>query len=251
MKSGLVSVVTPMYNSEKFVEYTIKSVLGQTYENWEMIIVDDGSKDLSADIVSKYCSIDKRIQLIRQKNSGSASARNNGIRVASGQYITLLDSDDLWDSNFLEEQIALMKKTNSIVVCSSYRKINTDGKEILRPTLVKERVTVKDMQRTNYIACLTGVYDISKHGKIFLKEELKSIRDDYAYWLDVVKLQGFAYGNRNVLASYRVMQNSTTGKKHKLIKSQFNFYYNYQKLSLIRSVYNTIYWAFRGFLNLK
>ena len=102
------------------------------------------------------------------------------------------------------------------------------------------------MQMTNHIACLTGLYDTSKYGKIYLKEELKSIRDDYAYWLEIVSLAGRSYGNQDVLASYRVMSSSTTGKKKKLIKAQFFFYYRYQKLSLIRSLVYTGYWGVLG-----
>ena len=102
------------------------------------------------------------------------------------------------------------------------------------------------MQMTNHIACLTGLYDTSVYGKVFLKEELKSIRDDYAYWLDIVKLAGKSYGNQEVLASYRVMSTSTTGKKKKLIKAQFLFYYRYQKLGLFRSIIYTGYWGILG-----
>lgn len=248
MKKGLVSVITPMYNGAKYVAETIESVLRQTYPDWEMIIIDDGSKDNCAEIVRSYTLKDKRISLLQQANGGSASARNNGIRHAEGQYIALLDSDDLWEPEFLEEQIRLMKEKNAIVVHASYRRINEESKEILRPFIAKSLVTYKNMQMTNHIACLTGLYDISKYGKIYLKEELRSIRDDYAYWLDIVKLAGVAYGNPKILARYRVMTSSTTGKKKKLIKAQFNFYYRYQKLGLLRSCYNTLYWGVKGVL---
>lgn len=104
------------------------------------------------------------------------------------------------------------------------------------------------MQMTNHIACLTGLYDTSKFGKIYLKEELRSIRDDYAYWLDVVKLAGVSYGNQDVLASYRVISSSTTGKKKKLIRAQFYFYYHYQRLGLFKSILYTMYWGILGVL---
>ena len=248
MEKGLVSIITPVYNGEKYVKETIVSVLKQTYPNWEMIIVDDGSKDSSAEIVRKYTEKDKRITLVQQSNGGSASARNNGIRRANGQFIALLDADDLWEPMFLESQLALMKEKNALVVHASYKRINEGSKEILRPCIAKKVVTYKQMQMTNHIACLTGLYDTSMYGKIFLREELKSLRDDYAYWLDIVKLAGKSYGNQNILASYRVMSSSTTGKKKKLIKAQFNFYYRYQKLGLIRSVCYTIYWGVLGIL---
>ena len=248
MEKGLVSIITPVYNGEKYVGETIRSVLNQTYRNWEMIVVDDGSKDHSASIVREFAGQDNRIQLVQQPNGGSASARNNGIRRANGQYIALLDADDLWEPNFLESQLALMKEKGAVVVHASYKRINEQSKEILRPCMAKKIVTYKQMQMTNHIGCLTGLYDISKYGKIYLKEELKSVRDDYAYWLDIVKLAGCSYGNQEVLASYRVMASSTTGKKKKLIKAQFTFYYRYQKLGLIRSILYTGYWGVLGII---
>lgn len=248
MEKGLVSIITPIYNGEKYICETIVSVLKQTYPKWEMIVVDDGSKDNSAAVVREYAEKDSRITLVQQPNGGSASARNNGIRRANGQYIALLDADDLWEPEFLESQLNLMKEKEALVVHASYKRIDETSREILRPYTAKKIVTYKQMQMTNHIACLTGLYDTSKYGKVFLREELKSIRDDYAYWLDIVKLAGKSYGNQKVLASYRVMASSTTGKKKKLIKAQFNFYYHYQKLGLIRSIAYTIYWGTLGVL---
>ena len=248
MKEGLVSIITPVYDGEKYISETIESVIKQTYLDWEMIVVDDGSKDGSAAIVRRYAEKESRITLLQQPNGGSASARNNGIRYANGQYIALLDSDDLWDPDFLKSQLVLMKEKNTICVHGSYKRINENSEEILKAWKAKKEVTYKQMQMTNHIACLTGLYDTSKFGKIYLKEELRSIRDDYAYWLDVVKLAGVSYGNQDVLASYRVISSSTTGKKKKLIRAQFYFYYHYQRLGLFKSILYTMYWGILGVL---
>lgn len=248
MKEGLVSIITPVYNGEKYISETIESVIKQTYLDWEMIVVDDGSKDGSAAIVRRYAEKESRITLLQQPNGGSASARNNGIRYANGQYIALLDSDDLWNPDFLKSQLALMKEKNTICVHGSYKRINENSEEILKAWKAKKEVTYKQIQMTNHIACLTGLYDTSKFGKIYLKEELRSIRDDYAYWLDVVKLAGVSYGNQDVLASYRVISSSTTGKKKKLIRAQFYFYYHYQRLGLFKSILYTMYWGILGVL---
>ena len=95
--TDLVSIITPMYNSQKFIEATIISVQNQTYQNWEMIIIDDASNDRSVEIVKSYEKNDERIQLIiMQNNYGPAVARNKGISVSNGRYIAFLDSDDLW-----------------------------------------------------------------------------------------------------------------------------------------------------------
>lgn len=248
-EEGKVSVITPCYNGAKYVAETIQSVMAQAYENWEMIIVDDGSKDNSAEIIKSFCEKDSRVKLIQQPNGGSANARNHGIREASGQYIALLDADDVWEKDFLSEQIKFMKEKNAHCVFSSYKRIDENSKECLSPLVCKEKVTYKNMCVRNYIGCLTGLYDISQCGKIFLHEELKSIRDDYAYWLDVVKTCGVAYGNQKVLARYRVLQNSTTGKKKKLIGAQYKFYRNYLNLNPIQSAVNTIRWGIAGLVN--
>lgn len=248
MKKGLVSIITPLYNGEKYVGKTIESVLAQSYSDWEMIIVNDGSKDRSEDVVMSYAAAEPRIKYVSQPNGGSAAARNNGIRRAEGQYIALLDADDLWEPDFLKEQIAFMKEKGGYLVHASYKRINEEGKEILKPFRAKSHVSVKQMQMTNHIACLTGLYDCSEFGKIYLKEELKSIRDDYAYWLDIVKLNGGSWGNPKVLASYRVMSSSTTGKKKKLIKAQYGFYRRYQGFGPLKSMAYTLYWGMLGVL---
>ncbi len=249
MIKNLVSIITPCYNGSKYVAETIESVLAQTYQDWEMFVVDDGSKDNSAEIIQSYVDKDSRIHIIRQLNGGSANARNHGLRMANGQYIALLDSDDLWNPEFLSEQIDFMKKMNTQCVYSSYERIDDNSKECLSPLICKSSVTYKDMLVRNYIGCLTGLYDCSKKGKIYLHEELNSIRDDYAYWLDVVKVSKIAYGNQKVLAKYRVLQNSTTGKKKKLIKAQYRFYRNYLKLNPLVSFVNTIHWGIAGIIN--
>ena len=246
MEKDLVSIITPCYNGAKYISETIASVLAQTYGQWEMIIVDDGSKDNSAEIVRGYGEKDPRITLVQQPNGGSAAARNNGIRRAKGQYIALLDADDLWDPQFLEKQVAFMKEKDAVCVCCSYRCIDENSKEVLRPVTAKPVITDKDMTVTNYIGCLSGLYDTTRHGKIYLREELKSIRDDYAYWLDIVMLEKVAYGNPEILASYRVLANSTTGNKKKLIGKQFQFYRNYLHLGECHSLINTFRWGING-----
>ena len=251
MKKGLVSIITPCYNGEKFISETIESVLNQTYSDWEMIIIDDGSKDSSASIIEVYSNKDKRIKLLRQSNAGSASARNNGIRHANGQYIALLDADDLWSPLFLKKQIDFMTEKKAVCVYSSYSCIDENSQEIFHPVYAKSIITEKDMLTRNYIGCLTGLYDTSRHGKIYLKEELKSIRDDYAYWLDIVKLEGKAYGNKEILAKYRIVSTSTTAKKWKLIRRQYEFYRQYLKLSVAKSTQNTIKWGLAGLMKYK
>ena len=123
LKPGMVSIVMPCYNGEDFIKETIDSVLKQTYTNWELLVIDDGSKDDSPSIVNKYASDDSRIKLIKQQNAGSAVARNNGIRHSKGQFLALLDSDDIWLPGFLESQIRFIRQKGAVCVCSSYPKL--------------------------------------------------------------------------------------------------------------------------------
>lgn len=251
MIRGLVSIITPMYNGGKFIKQTIDSVLSQSYTQWEMIVIDDGSKDEGPSIVKTYSEGDSRIKLVSQKNAGSAAARNNGIRIANGQYIALLDADDTWDSIFLESQISFMTKNKALLVYSSHRRINEQSVEILSPFIVPPQVTYVDMLKTSSISCLTGLYNIEKFGKMYLREEMKSYRDDYVYWLDIIKKVGVAYGNPEVIANYRVMASSTTGNKRKLILPHFKVFYSIEKLGLFKSLYYTMSWAILGYFKYR
>ena len=246
MIDGLVSILTPCYNGERFIADTIKSVMCQSYARWEMIIVDDGSRDDSARIAGEFAARDARIQLLRQGNAGTAVARNAAMKRAQGRYIALLDADDIWESGFLEKQLAFMRRKQAICVCSAYTRIDETGREIQHPTVPLEKITPRDMRVMNRIGCLTGLYDASRHGKIYLHEELKSIRDDYAYWYDVVALEGVAYGNPEVLARYRVLSGSTTGHKLALVNKQYAFYRKYLHESAPEAALNTLRWGFSG-----
>lgn len=245
-RQGVVSIITPIYNGERFVEETVRAVLSQTYRNYEWIITDDGSTDNSYQILKQYADEDERITLLQQANAGSAAARNNGIRHATGQYIILLDADDLWDEDYLERQLQFMKEKQAECVYASYRFIDEEGQPMYQPFICKPMVTRREMMVKNEIGCLTGVYDCTNHGKVYLDESLKSVRDDYAYWLEIVTLAGRAYGNQDVMASYRVSRSSVTGNKKKLIKKQYSFYRHYLKLNAFTSLINTLRWGMAG-----
>lgn len=106
----LVSIITPVYNSEEYLEETILSVINQTYKNWELLLIDDYSTDNSYKIIEKYLT-DERIKYLRnERNSGPAITRNVGLEKSKGEYIAFLDSDDIWAKNKLELQIDYMKK---------------------------------------------------------------------------------------------------------------------------------------------
>ena len=242
----LVSIITPMYKGAAFVGETIRSVLAQSYCNWEMIIVDDCSPDDGAGIdeVKKY-TYDKRIRLIEAKqNRGSSGARNQALEIAQGRYIAFLDSDDIWHPDFLEKQLYFMKKNNAPLVFSSYKRIDENTKEeLLKPFIVPMKVSYKSLLKTCPIFPSTAIYDTQKTTKIYFNENLGSMRDDYVYWLAMFKTIQYGYGNKEVLVDYRMRKSSVTGNKKKVIKPQWNVLRKVEKINYFKSLYYISCWA--------
>lgn len=247
MKTGLVSIITPMYKGAAFVGETIESVQAQSYTDWEMIIVDDCSPDDGAGIavVKQYAEKDPRIVLIESpENRGSSGARNIALRAAKGAYVAFLDSDDLWHPEFLAKQLAFLQAKDATLVFSSYRRIDEQTKEeILAPFIVPERVDYKAILKSNPIFPSTVLYDARRCGELFFNEEWGSMRDDYIYLLARLKEIGYAYGNPEVLVDYRIRKSSVTGNKRKVIVPQWRVLRQVEKLSLPASVYYLCCWA--------
>ena len=251
MKQGLVSIITPMYKGAAFVAETIESVQAQTYPDWEMIIVDDCSPDDGAGIavVKQYAEKEPRIRLIESKeNRGSSGARNIALQAAQGQYIALLDSDDLWHPAYLEKQLACMQARDAALVFASYRRIDEHTKaEILRPFVVPERVDYKSLLKTNPIFPSAAVYDCTKCEKLLFNEAWGSMRDDYIYFLDMLKRIDYAYGNPEILVDYRIRKSSVTGDKKKVILPQWRVLRKAEKLPLLHCFYYILCWAYLSY----
>jgi glycosyltransferase involved in cell wall biosynthesis len=232
----LVSIITPLYNSERFIKETIMSVLTQTYTNWEMIIVDDSSTDNSVDIVKNLIAGDPRIKLIRlSKNSGADVARNTAIEAAQGKYVAFLDSDDLWHPEKLEKQIRFMEDNDYLLTYTYYEQMDTDGNYLGKIVTPPERVSYNDMLKSNYIGCLTAVYNQDKLGKKYMPS-IKS-RQDYGLWLKILKEVPYAYCLSESLAYYRIVSGSVSSNKIKMLKYNWNLFYNIENLSLFKSLY--------------
>ncbi len=242
-----VSIITPVFNSENYLEETINSVLNQTYQNWELIIIDDCSTDNSVDIINKFLKNDSRIKFISlNKNSGVASARNSGIEVAKGRFIAFLDSDDIWDENKLEYQLSLMIKNDYALTYTAYRKINNENNVIAKHIPVKETgLRYKDLLKHNEIGFLSAIYDSDKIGK---QNFLNQGHEDYSFWLNILKKGFTAWGINKVLASYRVHSNGISSNKLKAITFTWNIYRNVEKLSLFDSIYYFIMYSINSSL---
>lgn len=249
MTQDLVSIITPLYNSEGFISQTIESVLNQTYKNWEMLIVDDSSKDNGVNIVKKYQKKCKKIKLIRlDNNSGAAVARNEGIKLAKGRYIAFLDSDDFWHPEKLEKQISFMKKNDHAFTYTNYQKMNESGDLVEEIIESPSELDYKEALHTNYIGCLTVIYDTKKLAKLYMPEIRK--RQDYGLWLKILK-EVNGYGLNENLAYYRVRNNSVSSNKLNLIKYNWKLYRDIENLSIIKSSYYILYTIILKLLKLK
>lgn len=247
---GLVSIITPTYNSEAFIAQTIASVQSQTYQNWEMIIVDDGSVDNTAAIVVEKAKEDSRIIFIKMsENSGPAKARNAGIEKVSGKYMTFLDADDIWFPAFISTSINTIIKNDVFFVFSSYRRSNEKLEFVYSDFIVPQNVTYTDILKTNSISCLTAFIDIEKLGKKRMPDIFK--RQDMGLWLQYLKEIPFAYGIQQPLAIYRIRENSLSRNKSKLLKYQWQFYREVEHLSVLQSAYYMINWMYKGFFKYR
>ena len=229
----LVSVIMPAYNCEDFIGKSIESVLNQTYVNLELIITDDKSTDGTINVVREYMDKDDRVHLLTlDKNSGAAVARNNSIKHAHGIYLAFLDSDDIWKQEKLQKQIAYMIENDIDFCATSYGKIDEEGK-------VKNKI-VSALNEYDYekllISCpgnSTIIYNCSKLGKVYGPDIRK--RNDFALWLNVIKISKKCIGMKEVLSFHRLRGGSISINKRKLVKYQWIVYKDYEQLGYFKS----------------
>ena len=179
----LVSIIMPSYNTDKFIIETIKSVLAQTYTEWELLIVDDCSTDKTDEIVRSFLS-DKRIKYFKnEKNSGAAASRNKALREAKGKWIAFLDSDDLWMPEKLEKQIRFMKNNGYYFSYTNYAEIDVEGKRNGITVTGPRKITKTGFYNYCWPGCLTVMYDRNAVGLVQIADIKKN--NDYAMWLKV------------------------------------------------------------------
>ena len=218
--------------------------MAQTYESWELLVIDDGSQDNGYGIVKEYSDRDKRIKLLKnEKNCGVVKTRNRGIKAAEGRYIAFLDSDDMWHKDKLEKQISFMNSKKAEISCTAYARIDREKNE-KKIIHVKDEITYNTLLKTNMMGCLTVIYDTQKTGKKYFTEAEKS--EDYILWLSMVRDIKTAYGLDEKLAYYRVLDNSRSSNKLKVVKFQWKIYRKYEKLSFFKTVYYFIFYILEG-----
>lgn len=242
----LVSIITAAHNAEKTIIETIQSVISQDYANWEMIIVDDGSTDRSAELIQDMIKADSRIRLYQNsEKKGPARSRNLGLETAGGKYITFIDSDDLWLEHFLSSTIPLMEREGDPFLFSSYRRISEDGSKSFGDFIVPDRVDYSMLLKTNYIPCLTAVYNAEIIGKRYFNTDIP-LFEDYLYWLTILKEGYAARGEKEVLALYRIRRGSVSRNKTGGCKHFWSIHKNIERLPFLRRVYLIVCYAIYG-----
>ena len=250
MMKGLVSIITPTYNCGRFIGETIDSVLAQTYSNWEMIIVDDRSTDDTEAVVRKYMEQDNRIKYtLLDVNSGAAVARTKAMKLAEGQYMAFLDSDDLWTPDKLERQLKFMTENGYAFSCTAYEQIDEESNPLDR--------VIKTIEKTDYnrllLDCPVGnstvMYDVSKMGKFEVPNIRK--RNDDALWLQMLKKEKYIWGMEDVLMKYRIRTNSLSNNKLKVIKYHWILYREIEHLNVFKSLFHIGYWCLIKVLKVK
>lgn len=218
----LVSVIMPAYNAAKYITESIESVLNQTYQNWELIIIDDGSKDNTAEIIGKYT--DQRIKFYKNEtNLGVSATRNKAIQIAQGSWTAFLDSDDKWAEKKLERQLkfAEQKKANFTFTASAF--ILSNGEKSDYVMQVPEKINYKELLKQNIISC----------SSVLIKKTLianramscgKDIHEDFKFWLEILKDGNVAHGLNEPLLVYRINKESKTGNKIKSAIMTWNTY---------------------------
>lgn len=239
MEKDLISIIVPVYNAEKFLKDTIKTEEEQTYTKWELIFVNDCSKDKSSEIIEKTIKENNKIKLINLKqNSGAAVARNTGIDNAKGQYIAFLDADDLWNKEKLEKQIKYMKEKECAFSFTGYEFANEDGIGNGKIVNVPNTISYKQALKNTTIWTSTVMFDVKKLGKELIQMPNVKRGQDTATWWKVLKKIDYAYGINEILSYYRRTNESLSANKIKALKRTWNLYRNVEHLNIFYSFYN-------------
>ena len=236
MQTPLVSVIMPAYNSNEFIALAIESVIAQEYKNWELIIVDDASKDATVNTIRNYIKKEPRIKIFRnQTNHGAGYSRNKAIKEALGEFIAFLDADDLWKPEKLSLQLKFCEENNAKIVFSSYGRIKENGENLNEIIEALPFVNYPKLIRSNYIGNLTGMYNAGKIGKVYHPDIRK--RQDWAMWLEVIRKGGTAHGMEESLALYRIRKGSVSENKFEMLSYNFKIYNKVLGYGKLKSMY--------------
>ena len=242
-KQLLVSIVTPVHNGKNFIGDTVRTVCGQTYTNWEWIVVDDKSDDETVELIKETWSnlkdkglVSGRLHLIQlKKNGGAARARNAGIREAKGKYLCFLDADDLWKTNKIAKQVSFMQNHGCAFSFTGYEFTDATGKPNGKIVSVPDTITYNQALRNTTIWTSTVMFDTQQlsYEDVLMPDVRRG--QDTATWWKVLKKVDCAYGLNEVLSYYRRSAGSLSSNKLTALKRTWNLYRNVEHLGFCRS----------------
>ncbi|ELS3450262.1 glycosyltransferase family 2 protein [Vibrio vulnificus] len=244
VSDNLVSIIMPAYNSEGTIAQSIDSVISQTYYEWELIVVDDGSSDNTANIVKDY-NCDSIFLIKNHHEKGAAGARKSAIDKAKGKYVAFLDSDDIWERNKLEKQINYMQRHGYGFVYSDYYMFDEsieDARKLISPP---NRLSYSDLVKNCMIGCLTVVLDRTQ----FIEFDFPICpKEEYAFWLRLLRQTKYAYRVPNTTSYYRRNSQSLSGNKLKEIRKQWYVVRNMEKTNFWVSLYYMSHYSTKGII---
>lgn len=247
-KDKLVSIIVPVYNVEKFIVETMECVRAQSYDNWELLLVEDVSTDGTKEVIETYLheKPDERIHLICQpENKGAAHARNCGLKEAAGRFIAYLDADDLWEPEKLERQIAFMEEKQAAFSFTGYEFADEEGKGLGKIVQVPATINYKEALKNTTIFTTTVMFDTDKIEKNMLNMPIiKS--EDTALWWKVLRNGYVAYGLNENLVKYRRAGKSLSSNKLEAVRRIWNLYRKAEGMSIFSSAYHFCFWAVRA-----
>ena len=240
----MVSIIMAAYNAEKTIESSIKSVLNQSYPNWELIVINDRSSDNTSLLLNNLAQEDNRIKIITNEvNIGVSKSRKKALDVAKGHWIAILDSDDLWASDKLEKQLLVADKLKAELIFTGSNFIDNYGNPINWILTVPATLTYRELLKQNLVS----------NSSVLVKKELyqqffaigDEMHEDFAIWLGITKTGRMAYGINEPLLIYRLSKNSKSSNKIKAAIMNWNTY-RYVGLNPFTATYYMICYIFRG-----
>ncbi len=244
-EEDLISIVVPVYNAEKYVEEAIRCVLGQTAQNWELILVDDGSTDGSLEILKKYEG--GKIRVFQMgKNQGQAAARNFGRGQARGRYLAYQDADDLWSSEKLERQFRFLKEKGCAFAFTGYEFAGEDGARNGKVVHVPAKIGYKQALKNTTISTITVMFDREKIPERLLAMPSGVRGEDSATWWQILRAGYTAYGLDEPLSVYRRHAQSHSGNKWKVVWGTYRMYRECERLSVAASWYYFVCYLFHA-----
>lgn len=244
----LVSIIIPVYNVKKYVKDTIESVLRQTYTNWELLLVENGSTDGTREVLETYLAElkDSRIQYhVMGENVGAAMARNYGMNQSKGRFVCYLDSDDLWKEDKLEHQVAFMLEKDAAFSFTGYEFADETGTGMGKIVKVPSEINYKQALQNTTIFTSTVMFDTTKLSRNELHMPVVK-SEDTALWWRILRSGTLAYGLNENLVLYRRIANSLSANKIEALRRIWNLYRKEEKLSIPFSAYNFCLWAWRA-----